>query len=396
MNILMCHNFYAQDGGENGVFRQEARILEENGHVVRLFTRHSAEIHAGGLWTRVRTVMESFHSLRTARELAAIVAEFRPAVAIVQNVFPLLSPSVYSVLGGLGVPVVQFVFNYRLLCSNAQLFVDGSLCERCVRGSPLQAAVHSCLHGSRVLSLWYGLLFAVHRRLDTFRRHIRRFVVPHGFVGRKLVEGGFPADRIRELSNPYQLPALAGIEDPDLYVLFVGRLIPEKGVLSLVQALEHVPPGLRAVIVGDGPTRPQIEAYLATRPALAMRVTLTGPLWGNQVDPLMRGACAFVLPAAWHDVSPLLLYNALALGKPAVGTHLGSQPEIVRDGQDGFIVPAGDPVALGRRLAELAADPELRRRMGQSGRRRAETEFASEVHYGRLHQILDEVVGESL
>lgn len=393
MKILMCHNFYAQEGGENGVFRQEAKILEAAGHAVRLYARDSKELTTTA--ARLAAVAASVHAPRTARELTAVVAEFRPDVALVQNVFPLLSPAVYTTLERHGVPIVQLVFNYRFLCANAQLFVDGAVCERCVHGSTINAVVHRCMHGSRAISLWYAGLLGLHRRLGTFRRTIRRFVVPHEFVGRKLVEGGFDAARIRVVPNPFTLPPVSPEDVGAPYVIYVGRVVPEKGVLTLVQALERTPPPLRVVIVGDGPELPVIRAYLAARPELAARVECTGGLWGEPVQKLMAGAMALVLPSLWHDVSPLLLYNALAMGKPAIASHLGSMPDIVSDGVDGFIFPAGDVAALAERLERVARDPALRRRLGTAGRAKAESRFAAEVHYAALSAVLDEVVSRS-
>jgi glycosyltransferase involved in cell wall biosynthesis len=393
MRILVCHNFYAQEGGENGVFRQEVKILEERGHEVFTFTRNSAEITHFSAFAKLRMLVEGFHSLSVDRELRRIVQEFRPDVALVQNVFPLISPGAYTVLEHLGVPIVQLVFNYRFLCANAQLFVNGARCERCVCGSPLQAAMFRCLHQSTLPSLWYGLILAFHRHRQTLTRCIQRFIVPHPFVGSKLVEGGIDPARIRVVGNPYALPPVALEEGEEPYVIYVGRVVPEKGVIDLVRAIERVPPPLKLVIVGDGEALPEIEEYLTSRPALAARVDRKGRVFGDAVQALMAHAIAFVLPSLWHDVSPLLLYNALAMGKPAIGSHLGSQPDILSDGVDGFIYPAGDVDQLAAKLVLLAGDAALRRRMGAAGRRKAEARFSTDVHYANLMAVLEEVTG---
>lgn len=391
MRILLVHNFYTQEGGENTVFRQEAEILAAHGDTVSFYTRHSADLVGAGVSQRAKTFIEGFYSARTAQELAARVRTFRPNVALVQNVFPLLSPSVYTELQAQGVPIVQLVFNYRFLCVNAQLYVNRAVCERCVHGNFTHAVYRRCLHHSSVLSLWYGLILGWHRLTGTFRGAIQRFVVPHPFVGRKLVEGGFAAERIRVNANPFVLPLPAWEEAPDPYLVYIGRVIPEKGLLTLVQALERVPPPLGLSIIGDGESLPEVEAYLAQRPSLMQRVRLHGQLWGEASRALLAGAQAFVLPAEWHDVSPLLLYNALALGKPVIASHLGSQPEIVTDGVDGFIFQAGNVDDLAGKIVQLARDRSLRQCMGQAGRQKAEREFTPEAHYQRLHAILGEV-----
>jgi glycosyltransferase involved in cell wall biosynthesis len=391
VRILLCHNIYSQRGGEDRLFGEETEILRRRGEDVELYLRDSKEIQGQGWRARASTVASGFYSLRSRRELRAAVERFRPDVAIVQNVFPLLSPSAYHTLAERRVPIVQLVFNYRLLCPNASLFTAGALCGRCIGGNTLHAVRHRCLHDSRAVSLWYAGILGIHRRLGTFRRAITRFVVPHPFVGRKLVEGGLPEERIRVNPNPYSLPPRPAGEDPETYVAFAGRFVPEKGVLTLVRALALVP-GLRAVLVGDGPLLPAVRTEIAATPGLAERVELTGWLPAEATQDRLRGAAVFVLPTNWHDISPLLLYDALALGKPSIASHLGSNPQIVSDGVDGLIFTAGDVADLARKLERLAADPALRRRMGEAARRKAESELEPERHYRRLRAILEEAV----
>jgi glycosyltransferase involved in cell wall biosynthesis len=391
MRILLCHNFYSQEGGEDRLFRQETEILRAHGEDVALYVRDSKEIEGQGLAQRAATVAAGFGSRRTRRELGALVRSFRPDVAVVQNVFPLLSPSTYVTLRAHRVPVVQLVFNYRLLCPSASLYTGGALCQRCVGGNTLHAVAHRCLHDSRAISLWYAGILGGHRWRDTFRRSITRFVVPHPFVGRKLVEGGLPGDRMRVNPNPYLLPPAAAPEDAETYVVFAGRFVPEKGVLTLVRALARVA-GLRGVLVGDGPLMGDVRREVAAVPGLAERVELTGWLSAEETQRRLQGAAVCVLPTNWHDISPLLLYDALALGKPSIASHLGSNPEIVTDGVHGLIFQAGDDADLARRLEQLAGDPAMRRRMGAAARAKAEAELGPERHYGRMRAILAEAV----
>jgi len=393
----MCHDFYAQEGGENRVFREEAAILGGFGESVQVWARDNREIEAYGFVGRCMAWMSGFYSPRTAREVGRLVRSFRPQVAIVQNVFPLASPSLYLTLHRLGIPVVQLVFNYRLVgCANAQLFTHGALCHRCVKGTTWHAASLRCLRSSLTASLWYGLILGLHRRLGTFRHCIDRFIVPHSFVGGKLLEGGFDPGRVRVNPNPFTLPEQITTEAVKPYFVYLGRVIREKGLLTLVKALVQVPAPLGVVIAGDGPALSEIEAYLVNHPALAARVELAGPIWGEQARALLAGAQAFVLPSEWYDPSPLLLYNALAMGKPAIASDLGSQPEIVGHDLHGLIFRAGDVDDLARKMLRLAGDTSLRRQMGEAGRRKAETEYAPEAHYRRLREILQEVaLGES-
>lgn len=394
LRILMCHNTYRQEGGEDNVFRLQRMILEEGGEEVHAYTRSSHEIDGFGPLEKLRMVLGGFFSWRSYREIRALVREFQPDLAVVQNVFPLLSPSVYLALRRAGVPTVQMAYNYRLHCANAELFIRGRICERCLHGSTLNAARFKCLHDRRLRSLWYGLILGLHRRLGTFRL-IDRFVVPHPFVGAKLAERDLPVERFRQIPNAFVLPRLASGEAEPPFVLYVGRVIPAKGVFTLVRAMEEVAPPVRLVVVGDGDDLPRIEAFLAGRPALARRVELLGQRWGEEVASLMDGMMAMVMPSEWYDVSPTTVYAALALGKPALVTNLGSCPQIVTDGVEGLVFEAGNAGHLAAQINRLASDPGLRRAMGRRARRKAEQEFTPRAYYQRMRTVLGEVAAEA-
>jgi glycosyltransferase involved in cell wall biosynthesis len=391
MRAILCHNYYREEGGENAAFRNEVELLRRHGVEVVTYTRASSEIEGLSFWEKIKLAVGAFFSLRTFRELRRLVDQVRPDVAIVQNVFPLISPSAYAALRRAGVPVVQLTFNYRFACANAQLYTRNALCERCVRGSVLNAVRHRCLNGEIGRSLWYALVIGLHRWLGTFRREIDRVVVPHPFVGRKLVEFGVPARKIRHNPNPFFLPAPAPESAQPPYVLYVGRLIAAKGVLTLARAMAHVPPPTRLIVVGDGNARGALESFLASAPGLAGRVVLKGRLWGEEVDALMRGMSLLVQPSEWYDPSPMTVYTSMALGKPTVVSDLGSATEIVTDGVDGLVFRVGDPVDLARKINRLLEDEPLRRAVQAAARAKAERDFSDDAHFRRISAVIAEL-----
>ena len=176
--------------------------------------------------------------------------------------------------------------------------------------------------------------------------------------------------------------ALAG--EPPLLVS-VGRLKEPKTFELLVEALGRVGVPYRAAIAGDGPDRPAVEAAVARTGA---RVELLGT--HGEVPRLLAGADAFVLSSASEGM-PISVLEAMAAGLPVVASAVGGVPELVVDGETGLLVPPGDADALADALERVLGDAELRRRMGEAARRRAEEEFdlarfrdAHVALYGRL------------
>ena len=127
-------------------------------------------------------------------------------------------------------------------------------------------------------------------------------------------------------------------------------------------------------MVGDGPDRDHIERT-AHKLGVVRHCFFLG--YQEEISPYYSAFDAFVLPSA-NEGTPVVAIEALAAGRPVVATRVGGVPDVVRDGEDGFLVEAGDVETLAERLERLAADPELRRAMGERGRERVLPRYAVE------------------
>ena len=164
------------------------------------------------------------------------------------------------------------------------------------------------------------------------------------------------------------LPAVSNI------VVAAGRLSPEKGFDVLIEAAAEVirvEPATGFVLFGEGPLRSDLERRVADR-GLADRVVLPG--FRADLDSLLPAADVVVLPSFTEGL-PNVALEASAAGVPVVATAVGGTPEVVADGETGFLVPPGDPAALADKLLCLLRDPALRSRMGAAGRRRMRERF---------------------
>lgn len=393
--LLLCHNYYQEAGGESVVFDNERTGLEERGHAVVTYTRDNAEIVDMGALGKASLLTAAYFSPRTRRDLTRLVETERPDAAIVQNVFPLISPSAYTTLHALGVPVIQAVYNYRLVCPAGQLYSRGEICERCVGGNYLHCVVRRCYRDSAAQSAWYASILGLHRALASFVECIDVFMVPDEFLGRKLVQGGIPASKIRRNVNPIFVRRYRPAPDHDGSVLFAGRLVPQKGVRTLLRAMALVRPAGRLRIVGQGEMEPEVRAALAT-PELAGRAELLGPRWGEELEGLMAKAAAVVVPSEWYDNLPQVLGQAGALGKPVIATRIDGIAEHVREGANGFLFPFRDAPALAGLIDRvLALSPGDYAALSRSCRAHAEREFDFDVHYAALSGILGSLGGRA-
>ena len=394
MRILLVHNYYEQAGGESGVFENLLRLLKRVGQDVEVYSRHNSEILNFNLKNKASMAMGAFFSLRSWSELKTLIRRRRPAVALVQNVFPLISPSVYYALRSEGVPIVQLVYNYRFVCPDAQLFSLGEICERCVLGNHWHAVARKCYRDSHSLSAWYAANLKLHRVMGTFSRNNDLFIIPDHFLGTRLIKGGIPAHKIRRNVNPFFVEDYQPCYEPGEFILYVGRLVRQKGVFTLVHAIAHSSSdGPPLYIVGDGESRGELEK-LVRNLKLANRVKLLGPRWGKDVQWLIARSRFVVIPSEWYDNLPLVLCQAYATAKPVIASAINGIPEYVENGVDGFLFEPGNVAELSQRIDQLSADTSMLCMMARNARRKAEEVFDYQAYWRTLNPLLEELVSK--
>ncbi len=376
MKILLLHNYYQQPGGEDQVFADEGRLLESHGHTVVRYTRHNDDIQELGQLTLARQTIWNRETYRVLRQL---IEQERPDVMHCHNTFPLISPSAYSAAKACRVPVVQALHNYRLLCPGALLERDGRVCEDCL-GKKLawRAVLHRCYRDSRAASTLVTALIAS-QRVRGFWRNVNLFYCMTQFARQKYIDGGMPAERLAVKPN-FVSPDPSPGEGRGGYVLFAGRLSPEKGLDVLLNAwrMSQRRTGLR--IVGDGPLAPQVQAAAEADPSIQW----LGRLPVSQVLEQMGAAAALIMPSIWYEGFPKTVVESLAKGTPVIGSKLGALGEAIIDRHNGRHFEAGNANDLAAKLDESLADPEYLAGMRAAARTDYETLYTPDVNYRHL------------
>jgi starch synthase len=165
-----------------------------------------------------------------------------------------------------------------------------------------------------------------------------------------------------------------GVRAP--YVLFVGRISEQKGIFQLLEAARSLPAGMQLVLCASSPDTPELrarlEAAVGDRPEVRW---INAMLPVPEVVELYSHAAVFACPSIYEPFG-LINLEAMACGTPVVASRVGGIPEVVVDGETGWLVEPGDPAALARALRNALADPDRARRMGEAGRRRVEAQFS--------------------
>jgi glycosyltransferase involved in cell wall biosynthesis len=236
VKILTVHNRYKYRGGEDESREAEDALLAEHGHEIRQVVFDNAIINSGNA---LKVGLQATWSHSAYVRIRDYIAQWRPDVLDVHNFFPLASPSVYYAAKRSGVPVVQTLHNYRILCPGANFFRAGAVCEDCIgQPFPWPGIVHSCYRGSAMQTGAVALMTTVHRALGTFLKQVDLFLVLSEFARQKFLASGFPPDKLVVKPNFVVDPGFVGQGGTDY--LYVGRLSPEKGIDTFLRAIEKV------------------------------------------------------------------------------------------------------------------------------------------------------------
>lgn len=382
MRVLQVHNYYQQSGGEDGVVEAERSMLAQNGWEVQQHVVHNDDIVTA--FDQLKTAWRLVYSDGAKRALAEQLAARRPDVVHVHNFFPRLTPSVYDACLEAGIPVVQTLHNYRIVCPAALLLRDGAPCEDCLVGSPYQAVVHGCYRGSRAASFATARMVAYHRRKLTWQTKVSRLIALTRFAKSKFVESGIPEHCIAVKPNsvPDSGYTPGGVDRKG--ALFVGRLSEEKGIAALLAAWRDLDVPLR--IAGGGP----LEALVAQVEHAA--VTVLGRIPPPAVGREMTEAAFLIIPSIWYEGFPMTIVEAFSRGLPVLCSGIGGMAEIVEDGVTGLHFEPGNPVDLAAKVRWAAEHEGEMQRMGKRAREIYEQNYTPDINYRLLNGLYRDVI----
>jgi exopolysaccharide biosynthesis WecB/TagA/CpsF family protein len=391
MKVLLVHNYYQQPGGEDVVYEQERKLLESRGHRVVSYERRNSELLSYSALQRLFLPAKTIWAGDAYRDVLDLIRQEEPDIAHVHNTFVQISPSVFAACRQGGVPVVQTLHNFRLICPAANLFRNGKVCEDCEESGLWQSVRHACYRGSVSATASTALMLAVHRTAGTWCDGVTGYIALSEFSKRKLVGAGLPKEKIHVKPN-FVAPDPGPKPQEDLgdYTVYVGRLSAEKGVETLVRSWCQLSTRIPLQIIGDGPLRSKLE-QMASQCSLS-NVVFTGRLNSEETRSRIRGARLLILPSVCYENFPMAVVEAFSCGTPVVCSRHGAMQEIVSDGVNGLLFTPGKPEELAAALEWAWCHPEQVQRMGEAARQEYEEKYTAERNYQALMAIYREIM----
>jgi len=384
MRVLILHNRYQLSGGEDTVVAQELNMLRERGHDAELLQTDNDAIQ--GIWSRVEAAVNSIYSRESYELVRSRIEEKRPDVVHVHNFFPRFTPSVFVACRDSGVPVVQTLHNFRIICPGTLLFRDGHVCQECVgRRVAWPGALHGCYRGSKVGTAVVAAGIAVHRLRGTWKNDVTRYIALTEFSKNQFIAGGLPPAKITVKPNSVKDPG-AGTHDGN-FLLFAGRLTPEKGVRVLLEAASRNLFPLPLKILGTGPLSEEVAKARDSG-----EVQWLEECHREEVIRLMKAATCLLFPSLWFEGMPMVLVEGLATGLPVVASDLGSMSELIRHEETGLHFEPGNVLAMSKCVSRLVSDLALQAEIQRNARAEFLEQFEPDVNMRRLVQIYEQAM----
>ena len=381
MRILLVNKFHYRKGGAETYYLTVGSELERMGHEVAYFSmKHPDNLPCE--WDKyfvtqreynnvkyplkaARDGMALIYSPEAKRNFQALCEEFRPDVVHLNNVHRQITLSILDApyLKENKVPVFYTAHDYVTVCPG-YLMLDGGgrVCDACLEDGRYRHCIEGrCVKGSRAKSA-LAAMEASFNRAHKSNQRIDKVIAPSRFMRSKLIEGGWPEDKVIFLQNfaddaILERASEVGADSTDRenpYLLFFGRLSIEKGVDTLLRAfdaaLSNLPRDMRLVVVGDGPDAADFKA-LASSLGCASRIEFAGYQTGEALQSYVEGASLAISSSKWRENMPYSIVEAFAAGTPVIGTNIGGIPELVNEGKTGFICVPGDVPSMANAIS---------------------------------------------
>ncbi len=401
MRILYCNKYNFPFSGTEAYMFAAMDLMRSKGHTVALFSMadprgeatpydrhfvpHKDFKNQKGIFPKAILAAHAIYSFEARRKIREMIAEFRPDVAHVRNIYHHLSPSILWELKRQEVPVVYHVNDFKVLCPNYNLVSRGEACEACKGEAYWHMLKEKCYPGLAARMTLVAEAY-LHKRLGTYRRCVSCFLAPSHFVRDKFVEHGWDPAKFEVLPHFQPIHQVSERNAENAPLLYFGRLSKEKGVSDLLHAMQQLPQ-LPLLVAGDGPERGELE-QLRAKLGLA-NVKFVGHIKGEELDFTIASSRFTVLPSHAYETFGKTILESYAHGRAVVASDLGSRRELIQEGKTGLLYRTGDVPQLVAALAFLSSRPKLASEMGRAGRDLLQRDYTPEAHYAALINLYE-------
>lgn len=406
MKILQINSCHYRRGGADVVYLNTGKLLEEHGHEVYYFSQESKNNHRANTSRyfvkgtnffgktfagKILSIPRFFYSLEAKNKISQLLNDLHPDVAHVHLYKADLTPSILSELKRHKVPVILTMHDYGLLCPH-NLMLDGkmNICSKCIHSSALNCIIHKCNRNNLLISSLSSFEYIFQKTFFPFEKYFDKIIAVCKFGQRLHRESGKFRRKIEHLYNFYpDIETTIPNNKKGSYFLIFGRLSGEKGLKTLFSAWLSKDRKSVLKVVGTGKMYDELNKMASGNPQIEM----LGFKSGSELLALTREASFIIVPSECYENNPLTIIEAYANGKPVIGSNIGGIPEIIEDGNTGYLFEMKSVEELSDKIdiAE-AIDEREYARLSYNARKFAEKHFDQETHYESLIKLYQQTI----
>lgn len=406
----MINKFYYPKGGAERHFFDLKKLLEDHGHQVvplamvdknnfdtpykKYFISRVETEKINWHWSAIKTIFRFFYSFEARRKIRTLIMEEKPDLVHFHNIYHQISPSILPIFKKFGLPVIMTVHDHKLVAPNYYLKnARGQICGQ--DHNFWQCIYKKCIKNSVLASLVCVLEFYFHQLIGYYRKYVDFYIVPSAYLANRLITAGYQKNKIIILphfieSNKAGQNHVPAKNERELFVAYMGRLSSEKGLDTLFQALIKTQQKVRLKVIGSG----ELEKYrlLAANLKLTSRIEFISYPKDGKINELLEGCLAVVIPSLVPETFGLSVLEAYRFGKPVITTREGALPEIVTEGETGYMFESHDEKKLSELLDQVFSNKEVFLRLGEKAKNIVERDYNSENYYQHLIKLYQQLI----
>ena len=360
MKILLINKFHYNKGGSETYYFAQAEALRAKGHEVinfamedknnitceqsKYFVPNVDYNNIDGMKDKIRAVINLFHNKIAAERMERLIQHEHPDIAHVGLLHRQITFSVIEVLKRYNIPVVMTMHDLIFACPNYTMLTNGIVCEKCLKGSVINCVIGKCVKNS-IAKSFLAAIEKVYLMRKNYYNLIDLYITECEHYKYLMNLARITKSRIITKSNflPIQQKYNFNKNYKD-YILYFGRFSKEKGLMTLLQAHKNSDCKRHLVLVGAGPMKQEMEYFVKINDLV--NVEFLGPIYGIEMEKLIEEAKTIVVPSEWYENCPYAVLQSMAKGKIVIASRIGGLPELIADGENGFLFEAKNTLDL--------------------------------------------------
>ncbi len=399
MKILLINKFLYPKGGDAISTLATGELLRRKGHEVEFwgmqhplnpsytyadyFVAFKDYYSHMSIQQKLHEATNIIYSFEAQRKLKRVISIFKPDIVHLNNFAHQISPSILMTLSKFQIPSIMTMSDYKLVCPTYSMLLNGKPCELCENGAYFHCFLKKCTKGSILKSTINSVEMYLHHTVFNIYNRINIFISPSLFMLNKVKELGFNKKVVHLRNFVHCANMRSYAESPGNYIVFIGRLSPEKGLFTLLDAMKKS--GILLKIIGDGPIKESLQAK-AEKESIN-NVEFLGYQSGESLEKLIANCAFSVITSECYENNPRSVIESFAYGKPVIGSRIGGIPELVMNNETGFTHEPRNAIDLREKIAYLFNKPQLIVSLGKNARTFVERECSADIHYEKLMSI---------